>query len=71
MDKKKIYTDSMILLAPSTKIKLASKSGAVMKLNKKEMCFLPLASYNKFIEENKYNKQRMAGMLSEKIHVDP
>ena len=32
VDKKNIYTDSLIFLAPSTKIKLASKSGDMMKL---------------------------------------
>ena len=71
VDKKKIYTDSLILLAPSAKIKLASNSGDVMKLTKKEMCSLLLASYNTLIEDNKYNKQRLAGMLSEKIRADP
>ena len=35
VDKKKKYTDSLILLAPYAKIKLASKSGDVMKLTKK------------------------------------
>ena len=54
---------------PSAKIKLAS--GDVRKLTKKEMCSLLLASYNTLIEDNKYNKQRMAGMLSEKIRADP
>ena len=70
MDKKKIYTESMIFLAPSAKIKLAPKSGDVMSLQK-QMCFIFLSSYNKFIEYNKYNKEHMAGMLSEKISVDP
>ena len=41
-----------------------------MKLTKKETRSLLLVSYNTLIEENKYNKQRMAGMLSEKIRVD-
>ena len=44
VDKKNIYTDSMILLAPSSKIKLASNSSDVMKLTKKQMCSLILAS---------------------------
>jgi hypothetical protein len=67
VDKKKIYTDSLILLAPSAKIKLASNSGDVMKLTKKEMCSLLLESYNTLIEDSKFNKPRLASMLSEKI----
>ena len=67
VNKRKIYTDSMILLNPSTKIKLVSKSDDVMKITKKEMCLLLLVSHNASIEYNKYNKQHMASMLSEKI----
>ena len=35
------------------------------------MCLLLLASDNKFIEGNKYNKERTNVMLYEKICVDP
>ena len=44
VDKKNIYTDSLIFLAPSTKIKLASKSGDMMKLTREKcLCsFWPL-----------------------------
>ena len=67
VDKKKMYTNSLIFLAPSAKNKLASKISDVMKLTKKEMCLLLLVSHNTLVEDNKYNKKCMASMLSEKI----
>ena len=66
VDKKKMYTDSLICLAPPAKIKLASKISDVMKLTKKN-CLLLLVSHNTLVVDNKYNKKCMASMLSDKI----
>ena len=70
MYKKKIYTNTLIFLSLSDKIKLASKNGDVMNIYKK-MGLILLVSYNTFIKDNKHNKKRMAGTLSENIRVYP
>ena len=41
-----------------------------MRLTKKQLCSILLDSYNTFIEDNSYIKQRMDGILSEKIRVN-
>ena len=62
-----MYTDSLIFLAPSAKIKLALNSGDMIKLTKKEMCLLLLVSHNTPIEDNEYNKQFIDRIFSDNI----
>ena len=52
VDRKKFFTDSLILLVPSAKIKLAPKSGGATKLYKKGNVFSPsgLSQYIDWVE---------------------
>ena len=58
-------------MAPGANTKLATKDNDVAKLTKKEICALLMSCYATTVDENKYAKNILVAMLSEKIASNP
>ena len=68
--KKKETEETLLLLAPEAKAKLASHNGDAAKLTKKQACsLLLLVEYRTSVDDTKHLKCKLVDMLTDRIRM--